>query len=406
MSKLEREGGKKQKLKNLMKRGGVWYFKKMVGGKVASVSLNTSDLELAKSRRTVLIQKAFQERWDEIDNVKTKRNIATIGEIILRYKGATDLQLKQRTMDDNVWALRHVIKRTKGLESVDNQPATILDGALVRAWQQECLKGKDGQPLADKLKADSAAVSSNSVLAQARSVFSKRAMARNIYDKMNIPDLEDFLKAPILEELRRDTYTKPDDELLQKIWKEAHKLRDGFEGTEKEPKVIKNSRMWLLFYIVSQTGMRRGEMCSMRYRWFQDQDGEAVVKTCFETDFIPKGKRERNIPVVAGVEQECRRVALEESWSAKPEDYVLPGNAHEKEELFRAFGKWMTDSGWNRKQKAHELRKVFASDFLESNEPYDAQMALGHQDLKTTSRYAARRKVTAVDQSTRYAKAA
>jgi integrase len=43
-------------------------------------------------------------------------------------------------------------------------------------------------------------------------------------------------------------------------------------------------------------------------------------------------------------------------------DYVLTGSAHERlEESFRRLGTWMTGLGFNRKKKAHELRKHFGS---------------------------------------------
>ena len=57
----------------------------------------------------------------------------------------------------------------------------------------------------------------------------------------------------------------------------------------------------------------------------------------------------------------------------------------------------MRSLGWDRKRKAHELRAEFGSAMVEANDAYSAQLALGHQDLKTTARYAARPAIRAVD---------
>lgn len=384
MNKLNREGKRKRELRNLLKRGNTWYFKKMVEGKVKPVSLNTADLSLAKARRDKLELLAYQERWGEIDELGSKRAIATIGKVLERYTSAAVLQLRAETVRNNAWALRHLVRKAKGVElsAVDDLPLTVLDRELVRAWQERCLTAA-GQ---DKLKLNAAAVSANSVFGQARSVFGKKATRHKIYAGLTLPNLTEFKTAPILDELKCDSYQKPDEELLRNIWTAATALRET------------NPRMWLIFYLASQTGLRKSELKFMRFRWFTP----GFVRTCFESDFVPKGKRERDVPVVESVERECRRLATEQDWPTEPTDYLLTGTPTEKEDLFKAFGKWMRDQGWTRRQKAHELRKIFASDLCENSDPYDTQQALGHQDIKTTMRYAARRKVQPVDQSARY----
>lgn len=396
MSTLNRDGKKKRELRNLVKRGNVWYFKKMVGGKIKPVSLNTGDLELAKARRNKLANLAYKEKWESIDGLGSKRTVATLGQVIEKYDNATNLQLDPDTVRNNIWALRHLVRQAKEIKDVDDLACSVLDRPLVGLWQQRCLKAAG----TDKIKLDAAAVSANSVFRQARSVFGKRPTRHNIYNGLVLPDLTKFKTAPMLDELKRDSYNKPDEELLRKIWQEAYKLRDGDPEAVKAGKPDpKNPALWLIFYLASQSGLRKSELKFIRYRWFMP----GIIRTCFETDFTPKGKRERDVPVVAAVEQECRRVALENGWPTGPTDCLLQGTATEKEDLFKAFGPWMEAQGWTRRQKAHELRKIFASDLTESSDPYDTQQALGHQDIKTTMRYAARRKIEPVNQAERYA---
>lgn len=390
-------------MRNLVKIEEVWYFRMMANGKRTKLSLNTRDVEVAKTRRNGLESRAWAEKWDEIEGLKAKRSIATIGDVLKCYGQARELQLAARTYEDNAWALRYILKRVKGMEEVDGLPVTMLDGELVRAWQRLCLANA---PLNDKLKADAAAVSCNSVLSQARSVFSKEAYARKIYNQLNVPDLLEFRTAPRLEELKRDSYVKPDDGIIKKMWQAAGLLKSGFDTAHGPP--WKRPMLWLVWWLASQTGLRKGELGAMRARWFVTTPGETLVRTYFEMDFVPKGKRERDVPVVAGVEQEWRRVAAENGWGTEPGDYVFPNvegksRATLMEDLFKEFGAWMRENGWPRRQKAHELRKIFASDLTEVGDPYDTMRSLGHQDIKTTMKYAARRRVTAVDQGARYA---
>lgn len=393
------------KNKNLIKRGTVWYFKKAVNGKEQRISLDTADVTLARARRDALAKKmaGSDDKWAAIDGIKGVRGVATIGEVLTRYAASTQLQLAPRTVDDNCWALRHIVRTTGNHQvetDIDTLSAGVLTGALVTSWQQAWLKeaGKD------RLKMDSAAVSANSILAQARSVFSKRTTRHNIYAGMVLPDLNGFKNAPRLQELKRDDYHRPDGTLIRKLWTEAAQLRDG-KSEFPMPEDVTQQSIWLAFYLVSMTGLRRGELMAMRWGWFQKNGEDASVRVKFETDFVPKGKRERVIPIMATVETECRKLALECERTMMPAECVLAGTVTVKEDIFRALGAWMKWAGWTRRQKAHELRKIFASDFLETADPYDAQLVLGHQDLKTTARYAARRAVAPVDTAARYTSA-
>jgi integrase len=47
----------------------------------------------------------------------------------------------------------------------------------------------------------------------------------------------------------------------------------------------------------------------------------------------------------------------------------------------------MRSHGWTRRQKGHELRKIFATRVNMFNNTIDVMQALGHKDIKTTKRY-------------------
>jgi integrase len=146
--------------------------------------------------------------------------------------------------------------------------------------------------------------------------------------------------------------------------------------------------------MASMTGLRRKEIVFARWGWMH-ADG---VDVRVEADFVPKGKRGRWVPAVPEARAEALKVATEQNWETQAAAYLLPGNSVSKRmEVFRRLGKWMKDRGWPRRQKAHELRKLFATALCRAADPYAAQMALGHQELETTSRYAQRPAVMAVN---------
>lgn len=392
--KLERAGRRKRELKNLVKRDSVWYFRKESGGRQIWRSLETGDVELAKQRRNELVRRTQSSKWEE-----PARKFALIGEIITRFKAATDLQLLPKTVKDYIWSFRRVVRLAAGGRvDPDSQSSSVLTRDLVRAWQRLGIG-----PDPDRLKADSSAVSSNATLSQARGVFSRRAMlGRAIYADLVLPDLEGFLRAPLLKVLKRDFYEKPPDAVLRRTWVASQRLIEPMHGpTRRKDEAIRRG-LWIIFRLALQAGLRRSEIMGMRWRWFQGRPEDRIIRTYFEKDFIPKGKRERPIPVMPAMEMELRAVAESLGWPTGPDDRVLPGTKYWHDRMIRTFGKWLDALGWPRRQKAHELRKIFASDLTEIADPYDTQQALGHQHMKTTSLYAARRRIKPVDQAARY----
>ena len=112
---------------------------------------------------------------------------------------------------------------------------------------------------------------------------------------------------------------------------------------------------------------------------------------------MPKSGRARTLPVLPEVRTEALAVAQKAGWDVSPEAHWLPGEARERLDVFRRLGAWMKSLGWTRKRKAHELRAVFGTALARAHGAYAAQLALGHADLKTTARYAARPPLEAVN---------
>jgi hypothetical protein len=363
----------------ITKRGAVWYFKRRVGGRVVFQSLRTGDRQLAARKAKLLAADLEAGRWDRVFELRTRRELATLGEVFTCYLASTDLQIAPHTMRENVNCVRRMVRVGHAVSEVDALPVSVLSPGLVRQYQQSRLLACAG---GDERGRDGVAVSCNSTHAQARSLFSKRAMRRDIYADLSLGEgVRRFCEAEPLSVLPRDNYLAPNGEVVARLWAAQTALR------------VESPGVWLAFWLAAMTGLRRGEIVAARWRWLSSTQMSVPV----EDDFVPKSGRARVVPVIADVEREARAAAVTAGFDTSPEAHILPGSAAARFNLFRSLGLWMKANGWTRRQKAHELRKVFASALCAMSSPYAAQMALGHSELETTSRYAARPLVAGVD---------
>ena len=405
ISKAERFEGVKRQFKYLGRtytlrkrkpeRDAVWYLVAEINGRRVSTSMKVNDGAVAEKKaiREIIHPLVTGQPIPEDSTVAQRlrpRGLATLGEVFNAFRAASQLRIKDRTMYDYIWSMREVVrtgtgKALKDLE-IDGISTSVLERGLVTRFQQGMLR-RSGK---GELEQNSAAVSANSILAQARSLFGKRALNSEVYGGLKLPDLMGFMIAPKLPVLKQGNYEMPAVAVLNKLQVAAVALR------------VKDPQLWLAYYLAMQTGLRKGELMALRWGWFADEG----VTVRFEEDFIPKGKRERFIPLGKETVQTIR-----ETWvnvqrptsnvelsdlgkAAMSQVRVLQGNV---DLLFRNLGEWMKEHGWSRRMKAHELRKVFASVVTKVNSVYTAQAVLGHQDLKTTARYAATPVPVAVD---------
>jgi len=370
---------------NLIKRGGVWWFKKMINGKLVQQSLKTTEKEAAKAKAKDLVKAMGLEQWEKVFAVKTVNQVCTVKEILDRYEAALDLRVSPRAMQSNANYLKRIIRTVLKVENPETQLATVITGSLARKYQLMMLATVD----AKNIKAvDTVSVTCNSALGQARSVFSKKAMQKKVYEGLNIGTTwKEFVELEKLPVLPRDDYKMPEDSEVSSLWTATAELK------KQDPAV------WLAFWLASMTGLRRGEIMYARWNWLKEEE----ITICTETDFSTKSGRERVVPADPAVRLEALKLAKEQGWDTSPKAYVLPyATKTGRYKVFRRLGKWMKELNWTRRQKAHELRKIFASVLCKEASPYAAQLALGHSKIQTTTRYAARPKLQSVNPSALY----
>ena len=64
--------------------------------------------------------------------------------------------------------------------------------------------------------------------------------------------------------------------------------------------------------------------------------------------------------------------------------FLLEGDEAERLAVWPRFSKWMQSVGWNRRKKAHELRKLYGSEVSKQAGISVAQDLLGHAHISTT----------------------
>jgi integrase len=380
--------------------GEIYYATGRVSGKRICQSTGLRNKAAAVAKAKQILAAAYRGEWDKVFAVKQKNTTATFQDVFDRFKAAKDIQLSERSRTGYIQMMQrfvYIVTASNPVEAlavrlhqqewekVGAMRLSVLDGAAVRKFQAAWLESAG----TDELKKGAAAVSCNCYVRNARSLFGRKAMQRNIYKGLVMPPtLNDFMKAVPLTEPDHDVYIPPEQEIVDKLWTESLKLRT------EDPLV------WVAFWCAAMVGFRRKETCFARYRWIRGD----VVKLQTETDFIPKGKRARDIPTVPVFRQELLKVAAAQGWDTSPGAYVLainpkPGVKRPYHWTYRRLGLWMRKHGWTRRETSHEFRKLFATQLCEKHGEYAAQMALGHQELETTTRYAARPKLRAIDPS-------
>jgi len=359
-------------------RDAIWYLRAIVGGRMMHPSLGTNVRKVAEERALrQYILPALAGRWEDVEARNSRRPVARLEEVFAAYVAlAPVLNRPRRAFENVVLAAKRVVSVADGVvrEDVGELPASVFSEGLVYRFQRAWMARVPAEEVEAR---NAAAVSANSYVRQARQLFAREVMARAPYAGLVMPELAGFLAARKLREAKRKA-SLPEPAVLAAVLEAAERLRVDRPG------------LWLLWWLAVQTGLRKGELRAMRWRWFRP----GSVRVCFESDFMPKSREEREVPCAEATEREARSVAVALGWPTGPGDRVIASGF---ERLARRFGPWLIAAGWTRRQKLHEMRKVYASVLVRSNDVTAVQAALGHQDVRTTQIYAAAPRAGAVD---------
>jgi hypothetical protein len=304
---------------------------------------------------------------------------ATLGEIIETYKANAGL-LEIRVADNYVQRFYAVIRRALAArnrdmarEAVDELEADILDATIIR----DAKKSFDDEA-EDEIDLLAKRRSCNSAVTNARALFSKKAIKlHKIYADLRLPDLTEFLEAPLWNESKlKKVYQLPEPAVV-------HNVMRGLAELKKTDANAYRAALMAAFF-----GFRAKDIAFARFLWFSAADGKARVT--FKRDLGPdgvfdqKGNHVDVVEVYPEVLAELRAMAP----NAKPEDYVIEGEKIERQERVQTrLNEWVKAHGVEADKGIHELRKWFGSYLVNEKTAWVAKGALRHQSVETTEQF-------------------
>lgn len=340
---------------------------------------------LAKKMRKAILA----GRFEALDAVRERRAHSTLGELFARYqanaRGCTGIS--DTTVRNNLSCVRVIFRHVQGGtdperpgyltdDAIAAKSTSELNPALLEKYKAALLSAAG----TDRVAQDRSSITANSTIRGARCLFSKK-LPRDFYAGIVLPDLAALRDVRALPEPTKG-YTMPTPEELQRIRAAAPALRQ------------LDTNAYLIYLLGLGAGLRAGEIAACRHHWIESHvvNGRAVdvIRVQVETDFRPKGKAERLVPIGADILSEIRAV----SPMPAPElvrlnqDYLLSGSMTERTDTaFRRVSAWLRGLGWTRLKKAHEFRKMFGSYVASQAGLRAAQESLGHANASTTDRY-------------------
>ena len=152
---------------------------------------------------------------------------------------------------------------------------------------------------------------------------------------------------------------------------------------------------WLadVFRVAVATGLRRGELCAMRWSWVDLARQEITVRRA--DGFVPKGKNERTIPVRGAALDVLRRLDAERS-DEDDSAFVFQstrgrkgdGEGLNKGYVTNRFAHYRDLARITDRASFHSLRHSFCTWLIQARVPLPTvQRLAGHADIKTTMSY-------------------
>jgi integrase len=285
--------------------------------------------------------------------------VSSVTEILARYtaraRGVT--AVKETTVRATANAVRYIMAAAG---------SQCFDADVLACFKQTKLEAAGD----DQLLRARAAITINSYIRQARSLFAADYLDADIYKGLTLPDLPAVFKVKLLPEPPK-RFQMPARELIQKILAAAPLLK------------LADTNAYIIFLLSVGGGMDKQEIAHARRVWLTKSDVGAQVEVKTEADFTPKYNRSRNIGLETWVYDELLAVTMPHVGVGP--DYLLNGSPSERtDQAFRRFGAWLKQLGWIQHKKAHAMRKICGSVFAETVGLRAAQQALGHRNQKTT----------------------
>lgn len=284
----------------------------------------------------------------------------TLGEIVdLLETNKNVIGIEQRT----VQCYRRGLYRITGMtdEEARALPLKNLSRKLIRKVKADSVRG-----ISDKVELDEKKRTYNTLLRNAKSVFSPTAMSY-YPDTWSFEGLS-YLRKEIFFNRVKKEYTLPSTSLI----KDTFELMNSLDGD-----------LFVIMALGLHFGMRRKEIFFARREWFDIDEDRCAVCIHAEGQFKPKNGLDGY-------------TAGDPNWGSKilemanGFDYLVTDRARKAEKTFKKVTDALRGIGWTRQSPLHELRKLYGSYLATTKGLYVAQSYLRHTSPQVTSQYYAK----------------
>lgn len=341
------------KASHVVKRGRVYHFRAVVGGKVYSQSLHTRAADVAKARADDLYQSAVKGLWRDVEQVirpaAVDRRKASLEDVSAAFRSWA-AKLQRPAPQTVAYAVQAMLRVARCVHSCSSAEALklSLDDVLLPSVQDryaDVMMARDGD-------SSSTRVSICSCLRTAKQVISRDMVTRL---RRMVPGMP---SAAVMEDWRAyKPIPEPDPE--------DHEFTDA-EGVLLRAAGDKlDGAAWMAWAMGFYAALRAGEAEAAKWSWLV-----RYVPTAMERSFSPwlAGRdfvwilRVQGTKTAASVADVPLHDSVADMFLARrppgsqDDDYMLGITAWQREEAIRSVSKWFRDHGWVRNKTTHALR--------------------------------------------------
>jgi integrase len=370
------------------RRGGKWYYRCRTGSRDKWLCLGTTILAQAeKTAREVILAAIGGDRLVAA-RPNTPNASATLKQLEAAYRASATIAAT--TIEANISALRNIIRRATGQPSAESTPITALDGDLVDRFKQSIL-AECAQ--LDEPKRRSRQRTANSLLRQARSLFTAGLLSAYRRRGLELPALNTFISEPGFRDAtkQRDEYRVPSDNLITSTFTALANLK----ATDRNSFVA----IWLALGF----GLRKEEIAGVRARNLITLAGQPTLEleevwvrgACKKA--TKNGSERPRIACTNGAWEHLLPIIQ----CLAPDEYLLIGSDTQRCEItFRKVADWMRALGWCTLKAIHEFRAFAGCQVATRDGIYQASKWLRHSSIGITERHYGRYIVQKVTSAT------
>jgi integrase len=365
-----------------------YVVKPQFAGRREMIPLGTANREVAAQKARAIYLYLQANGWDETllkfkPKSRWSRSAATsVGEFCEQVQSLWSG--KAKTLGDYIRAFRTIVSdvfeidggtskfdyrsggRESWLQKVDRIKLRDVTPDKIQKWKVEFLRRAGSNPA----KRRSAAISVNSLLRQAKSLFA--------------PDVLKFVKVDIPSSPFQGVEFEPRQSMrYQSSFDPARLIRAAQEDLPQE--------QFKIFLLALTAGLRRNEIDKLEWSAFDWERG--VISIRATAYFSPKSE-----DATGDVEVDAEVMELFRGYRASASgDFVIESRVSPRPDAayshyrcqreFETLNSWLKAHGIETKQPLHTLRKEFGSQVCAKHGIYAASRALRHADIAITSRH-------------------